>query len=84
MRAEEHLGYEKEKPEGEIKTHVKSCDLCKQSNLDNFQIVKKCLSDHEAKINEALVIKNENPPLNKNLFNKGSFFTLNIHYLKNT
>ena len=41
VRAEEHVGYEKEKPEGEIKTHLKTCDLCKQSNLDNFQIVKK-------------------------------------------
>ena len=47
-----------EKPEGEIKTHLKTCDLCKQSNQDNFQIVKKSMSDHEAKMNEALVIKN--------------------------
>ena len=80
VRVEEHLGYQREKPVGEIKTHLKKCDLCKQSNLDNFQIVKKSMSDHEAKINEALVIKNENPPLNKNLFNKGSLFTLNIYY----
>ena len=47
----------------EIKTHLKTIDLGKQSNLDNFQFVKKYLCDHEAKINEALVIKNKNPPL---------------------
>ena len=53
----------------------------KRSNLYNFQIVKKKpLSDHEAiKIKKVLVVKNENPPLNKNLFNKGSFFTSNIY-----
>ena len=56
------------------------CDLRIQSNPDNFHIEQKYLCNHEAKINEALVIKNENPPLNKNLFNKGSLFTSNIYY----
>ena len=73
MRVEEHLGYQREKPVGEIKTHLKKCDLCKQSNLDNFQIVQKSMSDHDAKINEALIIKNENPPSNKNMFNNTIF-----------
>ena len=54
--------------------------MCKKSTIDNFEIVKKCLTDQEAKINEALIIKKENPQLNKNLFNKGSLFTLNIYY----
>ena len=53
VRVEEHLGYERVKPEGEIKTHLKMCDLCKQSNPDNFQIVRKSQSAHQAKIKEA-------------------------------
>ena len=47
----------------------------------NFtQIVKKSLSDHGTKINEALGIKIEYPPLNKNIFDQGSLFTLNFYY----
>ena len=80
VRSDEHLRYEKEQPRGEIKTHLRLCEMCKKSTIDNFEIVKKCLTDQEAKINEALIIKKENPQLNKNLFNKGSFFTLNIYY----
>ena len=80
VRSDEHLSYEKEQPRGEIKTHLRLCEMCKKSTIDNFEIVKKCLTDQEAKINEALIIKKENPQLNKNLFNKGSLFTLNIYY----
>ena len=80
VRSDEHLRYEKEQPRGEIKTHLRLCEMCKKSTIDNFEIVKKCLTDQEAKINEALIIKKENPQLNKNLFNKGSLFTLNIYY----
>ena len=32
VRAEEHLRYEKEKPEGEIKTQFKTCDPWKEVN----------------------------------------------------
>ena len=40
------------------------------------------MSDHEAKINEALFIKKENPKLNKNSFNKSSLFHIK-HLLLN-
>ena len=80
VRSEEHLGYEKDLPKSEIKTHLKGCHICRESTIDNFEIIKKCMSDHESKINEALFIKKENPKINKNLFNKGSLFTLNIYY----
>ena len=68
------MRYGKEKPEGGIKTYLKTCDLCKQSNPDSFQIVKKIVCC-EAKISEALVIRNENPPFNKIFLNKARFFT---------
>ena len=80
VRSKEHLDLEKENPLGEIKTHLKSCIICRKCSIEDFQIIKKCSNDQEAKINEAIIIKKENPQLNKNLFNSGSMFTLNIYY----
>ena len=80
VRSEEYLRYEKDLPKNEIKTHLKGCHICRESTINNFEFIKKCMSDHETKIHEALFIKKENPKLNQNLFNKGSFFTLNIYY----
>lgn len=80
VRGLEHLEFEKAKPESEIKVHLRGCEICQRGNFDNFEIIKKCKSDQETKINEALVIKTENPKLNKNLFNKGSLYTLKVYY----
>ena len=41
VRSDEHLRYEKEQPQGEIKTHLRLCEMCERSTIDNFQIVKK-------------------------------------------
>ena len=41
VRSDEHLRYEKEQPQGEIKTHFRLCEMCKKSTIDNFEIVKK-------------------------------------------
>ena len=72
----EHLeGSEK----SEVKEHIKICELCKECSFDNLEILKKCRSDHETKINEAILIKTEVPQLNKNLFNKGSFYTPKVY-----
>ena len=79
VRGLEHLEFSQPKPEGEIKTHLQSCSICQKSTLDNFQIMKKCRNDHETKINEAMCIKNENPKLNKSLFNKGSLYTFKLY-----
>ena len=51
--------------------------MIKKRTIANFEIVNKCFTDQEAKINGALIINKENPQVNTNLFNKGSFFTLN-------
>ena len=42
--------------------------------------MKKCKSDRDTKIYEAILIKQNLPSLNVNLFNKGSFVTLNVFY----
>ena len=80
VRSLEHLEFKSENPKSEVKVHLKSCQTCQNCNSDNFEVLKKCKNDHENKICEAMFIKSENPKLNKNLFNKGSFVTLKIYY----
>ena len=48
-RSDEHLRYEKEQPQGEIKTQLRLCEMCEKSTIDNFEMIKKCLTDQEAK-----------------------------------
>ena len=62
------MEFEKAEPKSEIKEHLKKCLLCRKSNLDNFEIIKKWKSDFEAKVTEALYIKKENPTLNKQFY----------------
>ena len=45
----------------EIKTHLKRCHVCRNGLINNFEIIKKCMSDHEAKINDALFTKKKIP-----------------------
>ena len=79
-RCLEHLGFENKEHKSEIKTHIQQCKVCKNCNFDNFEIIKKCKSEKEIKINEAFLIMTENPKLNKKLFNKGSLYTLKVYY----
>ena len=53
--------------------------MCRGASIDNFEIIKKCKSDFDTKVNEALFIRKENPSLNKNLFNSGSLYTLKVY-----
>ena len=32
-------------PKREIETHLKTCVICQNSSLDNFEVLKKCMSD---------------------------------------
>ena len=63
-----------------VKQHILNCETCFHSeiNLSNFEIVSKCRTDYETRINEALLIKANKPPLNKQLFNSGASFLLNV------
>ena len=79
VRSSEHLLYEEKHHKSEIKTHIRNCDICKNSSLDNFNIIKKCNTEREIKINEAISILKFNPRLNKNLFNKGSLYTWKVY-----
>jgi hypothetical protein len=78
-RVHEHLTFGNNKPSA-IKDHILACSSCKNGNIDvaNFEIVKKCSSDYDTSIMEALAIKKKNPKLNKQLFASGASFLLNI------
>ena len=80
VRSLEHLLFEKTEPKSEIKTHINGCEICKNAKFEDFEIVKKCNSDMESKINEAILIKKETPILNKNLFDSGSLYTLKVYF----
>ena len=79
VRSSEHLLYEEKHHKSEIKTHIINCNVCKNSSLDNFDIIQKCNSEREIKINEAISILRFNPRLNKQLFNKGALYTLKVY-----
>lgn len=79
VRSLEHLQFEHTEPKSEIKSHLMKCEICRTSNLDNFETIQKCRNDFETKINEAVSIMKMNPQLNKNLFNKGSLYTLKVY-----
>ena len=83
VRCFKHLDTENSK-KSEIKEHLRSCNLCRNSICENFVILGKRKSDQLSKICEALFIKTEFPQLNKNLFNKGSFYTLRIYQQNKT
>ena len=44
-----HLNKDLQK--GENKAHLKGFNVCWNSTINNFEIIKKCMSNHEAKIN---------------------------------
>ena len=60
--------------------HIDSCTACKSKNItvDNFTILKKCRTNMESMVYEAIFIKRENPKLNRQLIKPGISHTLAI------
>ena len=79
IKVGKHLGFHL-KTESSVKDHIMSCDICANSNfnVNSFKIIKKCDSNFETKIHEALLIKKHNPRLNRQLFANRSSFLSNI------
>ena len=78
-RAKEHLYHKGSNPSA-VTTHIAGCEACKTGQLSvvNFSIVKQCRNDYRCKITESLIIKNENPALNKQRHNKGQSYLLRV------
>ena len=79
-RAREHLDLGKLHPKSVIKDHIYNCKSCStiKYSITSFRILRKCNNDYSAKIHEALLIKRLKPELNKQLYENGSSFLLNI------
>ena len=45
-------------------------------SVESFQLLEKCVTEYDTKIQEALLIKKLNPKLNKQLYAKGASFLL--------
>ena len=77
VRAGEHLA---DKGETGVGAHVKSCPDCSKSTLglNNFQVVKKCRNDFDAKIFESFLIQKLQPKLNTQLYRQGTGFLLKV------
>ena len=62
--------------------HIIECNLCNKKDMDclihRFSVIKKCSSDYDCKIHEALLIKQHQPKLNKQLYENGSSFLLQL------
>ena len=62
-RAKEHLNLGSS-VKSKIKDHIIECNLCNKKDMDSlihhFSVIKKCSSDYDCKIHEALIIKNIN------------------------
>ena len=65
-----------------IKNHIIECNLCNKKDMDSlihrFSVIKKCSSDYDCKIHEALLIKKHQLKLNKELYENGSSFLLQL------
>ena len=45
-----------------------------EHSVESFKILKKCVTEYDTKIQEALLIKKLNPKLDKQLYAKGASF----------
>ena len=80
-RAKEHLNLGSS-VKSKIKDHIIECNLCNKKDMDSlihrFSVIKKCSSDYDCKIHEALLIKKHQLKLNKQLYENGSSFLLQL------
>ena len=78
-RALEHLN--PKSAETAISQHIQICTDCSnaQLNVSSFKIIKKCRSDYETKIEEAILLKKLKPSLNNKLYATGCSFLLNVY-----
>ena len=80
-RVKEHLNFSS-KQKSSIKDRIQSCkcNICSKTKigLDSFKTIRKCRSDYDAKIHEALLIKKHSPSLNRQLYARGASFLLQV------
>ena len=73
IRSKEHL-----ENNSAIFDHIKTCQNCQNSNIENFQILSTGNSDKDIRIKQALLIKRHKPCLNNQLTHKGISYFLHL------
>ena len=73
IRSKEHL-----ENNSAIFDHIKTCQNCQNSDIENFQILSTGNSDKDIRIKEALLIKRHKPCLNNQLTHKGMSYFLHL------
>ena len=79
-RAREHLNLD-DSHKSATKDHLRSCRQCCNGvcNVTSIKIfLRKCTTDYDTKIHEALLIKKLRPQLNKKLYAKDASFLLHL------
>ena len=80
-RAKEHLNLGSS-VQSKIKEHINQCNLCNKKDMDSLIhrciVIKKCLSNYDCKIHKTLIIKKHQPKLNKQFYENGSSFLLQL------
>ena len=78
-RIEEHLD-DKDSNKSAIASHIRQCNCCSlEKELHNqFIVIKRCNTVFDLNINEALLIKKNNPIINKQLYQSGSQYVLKV------
>ena len=75
IRGMEHMALSNAYSNSEVKSHLKTCNACYSNmSIDNFEIIKKCLSNFNSIIHEAFLIRKLSHSLNKQIFTHGSYF----------
>ena len=61
-----------------IREHLDTCTSCQSNPLSQFSVIDYAQSDFTCQIKEGLHIKARKPTLNKQLFQSGALFTLQL------
>ena len=77
VRVREHLH---SKVRSAVVKHINNCHVFKQKpvGVNDFKIMRACITEYNTKFQEALLMKKCNPKLNSQLYANGSSFLLNV------
>ena len=79
IRGMEHMALSSVYTNSEVKSHLKTCNTCYSNiSIDNVKIIKKCSSNFNSMIHEALLLRKLSPSLNKQIFTNGQLYPLKI------
>ena len=79
-RVKKHWALNSTTRKSAVKEHILDCNNCVKYDdiLKPYSILRKCTSDYDTKIHEALLIKKYKPKLKRQLYGNGSSFLLKI------